>query len=254
MPEENLALKTTNLGKTYNRNFRQSPLCALSDVSLEVACGTVLGIVGPNRAGKSTLMHLCLGLLKPTTGSVRILGKNLAEVDRPGDISAILQSVSIPGYLTARTALFFLGTIALRQEEPLSKELDCALAKVKLGDRKDDPLRSFSRGMLQRLQMAQAMVANPKLLFLDEPSESLDLDGKCILSTWIKERKAAGQTTILASHDMDLLASACDKITLMHQGRLSEPKNLSAWTDNGSLHLEQAVQRQLQLSLGESSI
>jgi ABC-2 type transport system ATP-binding protein len=243
MLEGNLALKVSNLGKTFRRQFHTHSLCALSNVSLEVPTGMVLGVMGPNCAGKSTLIHLCLGLLKPSSGSIQVFGLPLADIPRPSRISAILQTANIPAYLSPREVLFFLGSLAFVPEEILEARINHVLEKVKLQDRKNDPTGDFSRGMLQRLLIAQGMLADPDLLFLDEPSESLDMDGIQMLLDWIHERKVAGKTSVLASHDLKLVERSSDQIALLQKGLLSEPKTLCKWTNNGIIELGEAIRR-----------
>lgn len=253
MPEGNLALKVSNLGKTFQRKFRGFSLCALKDVFLEVPQGMTLGIVGPNRSGKSTLIQLCLGLLKPTVGSIQIFGRPISEIARPTGMSAILQSVTFPAYLTPVEILFFLGSIALVPEETLETKLNQILVNVKLHDSKNSQIREFSRGMLQRLLIAQGMLADPDLLFLDEPSESLDMDGIEMLMDWICKRKNAGKTSILASHDLKLVQSTCEQVALLQRGILSEPKTILAWTNQGGLPFEEAIRKQLDPGMAKDS-
>lgn len=253
MPEGNLALKVSNLGKTFQRKFRGFPLCALKDVFLEVPQGMTLGIVGPNRSGKSTLIRLCLGLLKPTVGHIQIFGRPISEIARPTGMSAILQSVTFPAYLTPMEILFFLGSIALVPEEILYTTVNQILVNVKLHDRKNAQIREFSRGMLQRLLIAQGMLADPDLLFLDEPSESLDMDGITILMDWICKRKNAGKTSILASHDLKLVQSTCEQVALLQRGILSEPKTIHAWTNQGGLPFEEVIRKQLDPGMAKDS-
>ncbi|MFN6050049.1 MAG: ATP-binding cassette domain-containing protein, partial [Planctomycetia bacterium] len=155
----------------------------------------------------------------------------------------ILQTANIPAYLSPREVLFFLGSLAFVPEEILEARINHVLEKVKLQDRKNDPTGDFSRGMLQRLLIAQGMLADPDLLFLDEPSESLDMDGIQMLLDWIHERKVAGKTSVLASHDLKLVERSSDQIALLQKGLLSEPKTLCKWTNNGIIELGEAIRR-----------
>lgn len=246
MSNSSTALEVNNITRIFAGYSGKSSVTAVSNITLSISKGLVFGLAGPNRAGKSTLIKICLGLLKPSTGSVSLFGNPVSHHGATGRSAAMLQGYSFPPYLNPWEILMCLGSISFVEETELQTRIELALNRVGLTDQMHNPVENFSLGMIQRLLMAQAMVKNADFLFLDEPSESLDLEGQRLLAGWILERKEAGKTTLLASHDHELLEGTCDQIGLLENGKLIASKASVEWTKHGRIPLSNAMRGDLQ--------
>jgi ABC-2 type transport system ATP-binding protein len=180
--------------------WNRAPRPALRGVSLRVEPGEVFGLVGPNRAGKTTLIKVLLTLCRPTSGQGRRFGQPLRDRSTLARVGYVHESHAFPTYLTAAAALEFYGALSLIAEPVLRARVPELLKLVGLADRSDEPIRRFSKGMRQRLAVAQALVNDPELLVLDEPGEGLDLEGRATLRKVIAERRARGGAVLLDFH------------------------------------------------------
>ncbi|MSR32829.1 MAG: ABC transporter ATP-binding protein [Gemmataceae bacterium] len=202
---------------------------AVRQVSLKVSPSEVVGLVGPNRAGKSTLLKLALGLLTPDSGSVALFGLPPRERQGLKKTGAMLESPLFPSYLKLRDLFFILGGLGAEADltpEDLPGRVENVLARVGMGDRAADRLGTFSRGMTQRVLLAQALLQQPEFLILDEPTEGMDLDGVEILKKEIESLRQRGGSALLASHALEEVESLCDRVALVQDGRLQ-------WLDPG---------------------
>ena len=193
---------------------------AVTDVSLTIATGQVFGLLGPNRAGKTTLVKILLTLCRPTTGTVRRLGEPVTQRRTLARIGYVHENHAFPRYLTAAALLEYYGALTLVPYEVVKKRAPALLEKVGLADRAHDPIRTFSKGMTQRLGVAQALINDPELLVLDEPNEGLDLPGRQLVAGLIREQRAKGGTVILVSHVLPEVEQLCDRVGVVVGGRL----------------------------------
>jgi ABC-2 type transport system ATP-binding protein len=215
--------------KTYNEAWSRSRhIDAVRDVTLRVGPGEVFGLLGPNRAGKTTLIKLLLSLCRPTSGEVFRLGQPHAQRATLGRIGYVHENHAFPKYLTARTLLEYYGALSHVPEEQLRPRIAPLLERVGLADRADESLARFSKGMLQRLGIAQALVNEPQLLVLDEPTEGLDLGGRVMLRKVVAEVVQRGGSVLLVSHVAAEVEQLCTRVgvlvrgQLVHQGTLPE--------------------------------
>jgi ABC-2 type transport system ATP-binding protein len=210
------------VGKVYRTGIaRRRTVEALRDVSLRVEPGEVLGIVGPNRAGKSTLIKIVLSLCTPTTGRVTRFGREVGRrVSTLSEIGYVHEHQSFPRYLTAASALEYYGALALVPPVQLRHRIPSLLAQVGLGDRQHDTIGTFSKGMVQRLALAQALVNEPELLILDEPTEGLDELGRALINDVIEGQRQRGGTTMLVSHVLGDIERLCDRVAVLVRGEL----------------------------------
>ncbi|MFM6851154.1 MAG: ABC transporter ATP-binding protein [Terrabacter sp.] len=191
---------------------------ALDGVDLDVPAGQVHGLVGPNGAGKTTLLGLLLGLARATSGSLEVLGVDLAA---PGPApAAVTGFVDGPGLYPTLTARQNLAAVAALRPGGSGPDVAALLDRVGLLDVADDAIRGFSLGMRQRLGLAAALVGDPWLLVVDEPANGLDPAGKRQVHRVLTELASEGRTVILSSHRMDDLAALCDEVTLLSAGRV----------------------------------
>lgn len=208
--------------KTYPTGLfgRGEGIPALRGVSLTVPTGGIFGLLGPNRAGKTTLVKLLLSLSAPTEGTITRLGEPLSDRKTLARIGYMHENHAFPRYLSATELLTFYGGLSGVPIEVLPEKVEQLLERVGLADRKKEPIARFSKGMVQRLGLAQALINDPELLILDEPTEGLDLSGRQLLRQIVKEFKAAHKTVLLVSHVLPEVEELCDTLTVLVAGRV----------------------------------
>lgn len=218
---------------------------ALRGVDLKVPDGEFLTIVGPNGAGKTTLLRILATLLKPTAGSVRIAGLDLAsdaaEVRR--NIGFVSHQPLVYGHLTVEENLHFYGR--LYDVQGLTQRVDELVHQVGLAARRRSPARTLSRGMQQRLSVARAIIHRPSLLLLDEPYASLDQQGSHMLSHLLREQGPTRRTVILSTHNLQQALELCDRLIILSKGQVAYQAPASVLTlaqlqEAYAEHVEQA--------------
>ncbi|MFJ9691546.1 ABC transporter ATP-binding protein [Kitasatospora sp. NPDC101183] len=192
---------------------------ALDGIELNLAPGQIHGLAGPNGAGKTTLLGLLLGLAAADGGELEVLGRPIGRgAGAPDGVAGFVDGPGLYPSLTARGNLAALA--ALRGETDHAARVDAVLAEVGLTEVADDRVRGFSLGMRQRLGLAAALLTEPRLLILDEPSNGLDPAGKRHVHTALQRLAADGVTVVLSSHRMDDLEALCDEVTILATGRV----------------------------------
>jgi len=210
------------IGKTYRTSpFDRSGRVALQDVTLAIPSGTVFGLLGPNRAGKTTLVKLLLSLARPTTGTVTRLGEPASRRSTLGRIGYMHENHAFPKYLSASEVLHFYGGLSGMPSETIAAKSAELLERVGLADRRNEPIARFSKGMVQRLGLAQAIVNEPDLLILDEPAEGLDLLGRQTLREIIGEFRSSRRTVLLVSHVLPEVQELCTDVAVLVEGKLA---------------------------------
>ena len=201
--------------------FGLSKRRALTDVSFTVPAGEVFGLLGPNRAGKTTLVKILLTLCRTTSGSVQRLGEPVGTRRTLARVGYVHENHAFPRYLTPAALLEYYAALTLVPFEVAKKRAPMLLEKVGLADRAHDRLRTFSKGMTQRLGIAQALINDPELLVLDEPNEGLDLAGRQLMAEIIREHRQKGGTVLLVSHVLPEVEQLCDRVAVIVGGRLA---------------------------------
>jgi ABC-2 type transport system ATP-binding protein len=209
------------VSKVYANSWRSRRVTALDGVSFGVGYGEVFGLVGPNRSGKTTLVKVLLSICRPTDGRVMRLGAPLSDRTTLADVGYVHENPAFPRYLSARQLLAGYGRLSGVTRQTLREQVEQLLEQVGLADRSREPIARFSKGMLQRLALAQALINDPKLLVLDEPSEGMDLPARRLLDEVIRERRAAGHSVILVSHALADVGRLCDRVAVLNAGRLA---------------------------------
>ncbi|PJI93423.1 ABC transporter ATP-binding protein [Luteimicrobium subarcticum] len=222
------AVRARGITKTFG------DVVALGGVDLDVPTGTVHGLIGPNGAGKTTLLGLLLGLATADTGHLEVLGAPVSRaLGVPDGVAGFVDGPGLYPGLTARQNLAAL--VSLRGDSARSPDdVDDALHEVGLTDVADDRLRGFSLGMRQRLGLAAALLAAPRLLVLDEPANGLDPAGTRHVHRVLTRLAAAGTAVVMSSHRMDDLAALCHDVTILHLGQVvftGAPRDLAAASD-----------------------
>ncbi len=225
-----------NVSKTYSPSlWGTGKVVAVREVSLQVPAGSVFALLGPNRAGKTTLIKLLLSLARPTGGRVERLGQPISDRRTLGAVGYMHENHAFPRYLSAAEVLTFYGGIAGISTEQLPGKVEALLARVGLSDRTREPITQFSKGMIQRLGLAQAIINDPDLLVLDEPTEGLDLAGRKLLREVVRERKSAGKTVLLVSHVLPEVEELADHAAVILGGQIQYQGTLAALKGSGTL-------------------
>lgn len=194
---------------------------AVSDVSLSVSTGAIHGLLGPNGAGKTTTLKMLLGLVKPTSGRFEILG---VPADRPGaraSLGFLPEQPYFPTQLTAAEALLLYGRLGGLSKDSVRQATPGLLQKVGLDGNEGTLLSRFSRGMMQRLGLAQALLGDPAVVVLDEPASGLDPVGQRDVRNLMLDLRAQGVSILLSSHQLSEVEAVCDEVSILNRGRVA---------------------------------
>ena len=215
------AIEVINLEKTYAVGFwRKRPRVALRPLNLAVNEGEVFGFLGPNGAGKTTTLKLLMGLVYPTGGSARILGMEISDPRVKAQIGFLPEQPYFYDYLTARELLAYYAHLSGVPAKECSSRIERVLQLVGLPDAANVQLRKFSKGMLQRVGIAQAVLHDPKVVFLDEPMSGLDPMGRREVRDLMAQLKQQGKTVFFSTHILADAEALCDRVAIIHQGEL----------------------------------
>ncbi len=214
------AAKIDNLTKIFPVPLRRQKVVAVSDVSIQVEEGEVYGLLGPNGSGKSTILKILLGLVTPTRGKCRVFGEDSRDYRSHRDVGFLPENPYFYKYLTAEETLRFYGKICGMKGKPLTDRILELLELVGMQDARDRRVGGYSKGMLQRIGLAQALIQNPRLLVLDEPTAGVDPVGSKGIRDLIMNLKQMGKTVILTSHLLEQVQEVCDRIGIMARGKL----------------------------------
>jgi ABC-2 type transport system ATP-binding protein len=222
----NAPVETTALTKRYGRTL------AVDDLSISVRPGDVYGFLGPNGAGKTTTLRMLLGLIRPSSGSLRVLGQppGPRHLDRVG---ALIEGPAFYPYLSGRTNLRVLADHAGVNRTRVEAVLDI----VDLADRAQDKYATYSLGMKQRLGLGAALLKEPELLILDEPTNGLDPAGMADMRVTIRKLAADGCTVLLSSHLLTEVEQICDRVGVINRGRLVTETTVAELRDGGMLRV-----------------
>jgi ABC-2 type transport system ATP-binding protein len=214
------AVRVRNLTKLYAPAFRRS-VCALDGVTLEIPRGLVFGLLGPNGAGKTTLVKILLGIARRTGGEAELLGRPAPDPATRRRVGFLPETPRFAAHLTGLGALALMGSLAglsrretLRRAGPLLEEAGLA---ADAGTRK---VSGYSKGMLQRLGLAQALIADPELVILDEPTDGVDPVGRRDIRLLLERLRARGKTVVVSSHILSEIEAVCDRVAVLGGGRL----------------------------------
>ena len=216
------ALEIRGLKKSYGKRR------ALDGLDLTVNSGSIFGLVGANGAGKTTMMSICAGLLKPDGGSVNLLGDGAFDpVKHTGRVTILPQDSRLPLHARIADLMQFYGQLQCVPKAELPQQIEQLLAWVNLADRAKSPVKSLSHGMMRRLTVAQAFLGEPKLIFLDEPMSGLDPREVARMRELLTQRRGK-QTIVISSHVLTELEALCDTIAFVDKGRLLKQGSLAS--------------------------
>lgn len=219
----NPIIEIKNLTKDYEVGFwKKKKVRALDDLSLTVERGEIFGFLGANGAGKTTTIKLLMRLMFPTSGSAQILGEDISNVKMHNRIGYCPENPYFYDYLTARELLNYFGELFGIPKIERKRRIEDLLRRVGL-DEKDwnKQLRKFSKGMLQRVGLAQAIINNPEIVFLDEPMSGLDPVGRREIRELIAELKNYGTTVFMSTHILSDIEALCDRVAILRNGKLA---------------------------------
>jgi ABC-2 type transport system ATP-binding protein len=215
------AIEILDLEKTYRVGFwRARPKRALHPLRLHVEEGEIFGFLGPNGAGKTTTLKILMGLVFPTAGTARILGHDWTDPEVKAQIGFLPEQPYFYDYLTAHELLNYYGQLSGVPAKNRKQRTEEVLALVGLNDVKGVQLRKFSKGMLQRAGIAQAILHNPKLVFFDEPMSGLDPLGRREVRDLMLQLKNQGKTVFFSTHILSDAEALCDRVAIIHKGEL----------------------------------
>ena len=231
---ENSVITVNNVTKKFG-NFT-----ALDNLSLSINENTCVGFLGPNGAGKTTLIKILTGLIRPNTGTVKINGTDVEQNKRVAlsQIGALVETPEFYSYMTPHDILSYFGSIRGIPKEVLSEKIDEVLKTVKLENWSRKKIGKFSKGMKQRLALASALIHEPSILILDEPTTGLDPRGAVEIREIIKSLKNSGKTIFLSSHMLNEVQEVCDEVALVDKGILARHIKISNFEDTNSIKIE----------------
>ncbi len=225
-----LVIETKDLTKRYS-----SKTTAVEDLDLKVRRGEVYGFLGPNGAGKTTTLRMLLGLIRPTSGTATVLGKVPGDSEGLARVGALVESPAFYPYLSGRDNLDVVARIS-GVEDP-KRRVRAALEQVKLADRAKDKYKKYSLGMKQRLGVAAALLKDPDLLILDEPTNGLDPQGMAEMRELIRDLGRGERTVLLSSHLMGEVEQVCGRVGIIRKGRLVAEGTVEEFRGKGGLLL-----------------
>lgn len=215
------------LTKTFKGRFGRPGVTAVRDVSLRVQPGSVVAFIGPNGAGKTTTIYALLGLVRPDRGSIQLFGSQAGSLEARRRTGFQAEVFYTYGFKTAARVLTFYGTLSGMNDEQVQGAVPKQLERLGLAKAADRKVRGFSKGMTQRLGLAQALLHQPDLLILDEPTTGLDPEGRKLVTDIILEEKARGATVFLSSHILSDVERTCDHVVILSQGSVVFAENMA---------------------------
>jgi ABC-2 type transport system ATP-binding protein len=214
------AIEVRDLRKSYRTGLFRKPFAALQGVSFEVPRGEIFGLLGPNGAGKTTLVKILLGIIRKSGGGALLLGRPAGDRNSRLRVGYLPENLRIASHHTAMTALEYYGRLSGLRMSDIKSRRQGLLESVGLGGRERESIKRFSKGMLQRLGLAQALLHDPELLILDEPTDGLDPLGRSQVRAVLHQLKSQGKTIFLNSHILQEVELVCDRVAILDRGQL----------------------------------
>jgi ABC-2 type transport system ATP-binding protein len=238
------AVLVSALTKVFPVSFKRKPVIAVRDLNLKVEAGQVYGLLGPNGSGKSTTLKIILGLVSPTRGKTAIFGRDSRLVESREAVGFLPENPYFYKFLTGQETLRFYGKVCGLRGFRLRKRVTELLALVGLTNARDRRLSDYSKGMLQRIGLAQALIQEPRLVVLDEPTAGVDPAGSCEICRMILDLKERGIAVLLSSHLLAQAQEICDCVGILANGVLVR---------EGPLQELIAIENQIELILENAS-
>ena len=226
------AFEAIRLSKAFRRRWPRREVRALQNVSLAIEPGTIFGLLGPNGAGKTTLIKIALTITYADNGEIRLLGESIRNRSVLGRVGYLPENPRFPTHLSAMQVLRLYGSLSGAPENRLTQNATKWLERLELAQWRDMRVSKFSKGMNERLAFAQALVHEPDIIFLDEPTDGLDPLGRREVRAVCRELADAGKTIFINSHILSEIELICDRIALMKSGELIEQGTIAELTSS----------------------
>ena len=226
------AIEITGLCKQFTGK-RMTRVDALKSLNLTVAAGEVFGFLGPNGAGKSTTIKLVMGLLRPTSGSAQIMGMDAGQAESRRHVGYLPENPAFYDYLTAEEYIAFVGSQFRMDAALLAQRSEEVLQRLDLWEARKRPMRGYSKGMVQRVGLAQALVHDPDVYILDEPMSGLDPIGRALVKDIIIDLKKRGKCVFFSTHITDDVEKICDRVGVINKGELLVVENVETILQRG---------------------
>lgn len=220
--ESDVVIETRNLQKVYRDFWGRQKVRALKSLDIQVYRGEIFGLLGPNGSGKTTTIKLLLGLLFPTAGDAMVFGQPATDVTKNERIGYLPEESYLYRFLNAEETLDFYGRLFDIPSDERRRRVDQLIHDVKLDWARRRQLKEYSKGMTRRIGLAQALINDPELIVLDEPTTGLDPIGTREMKDLILDLKAKGKTVLMCSHLLPDIQDICDRIAILNQGELKE--------------------------------
>jgi ABC-2 type transport system ATP-binding protein len=225
------AIETKSLSKNYLTSLGKKKVRALSEVSLRIPPGTIFGLLGPNGAGKTTFIKLLLRITYPTSGSGFLLNEPISDYALKKRIGYLPENHKYPPYLKGREVLKFFGRLSGVGGKELEIKIDNLLETVKLSEWGQSKVKTYSKGMMQRLGLAQSLINDPDLIFLDEPTDGVDPIGRKEIRDILIELKSQSKTILLNSHLLSEVEMITDRVGILNKGKLLREGSVKELTE-----------------------
>ena len=236
-----LAIEVRGLTKTYHSDFWKKPVTALRGLDLDVHRGEIFGFIGPNGAGKTTTIKVLVGLHRPSAGTALVLGQPVAKPLSRARLGFLPERPYFYQHLTPRELLTFYGDLLDVPRKVLKTRLEALLERVDMHRVADEPLSSFSKGMLQRVGLAQALLGDPEVVILDEPMSGLDPMGRALVRDVLLEERDRGRTLFFSSHILHDVETLCSRVAVVIGGRLQGVGTVGELIGEQTDHVEVVV-------------
>jgi len=220
MTSDSTAIKITNLSKRYTGGLWGKSVLAIANLDLEIQRGEVFGLLGPNGAGKTTLVKILLGSLRATSGSAAINGYDIRNWRSRAKVGFLPENHRFPSYLTGRQLLHCFGGMSGFSRRQIITRKEALLQLVGMSEWQSMKIKKYSKGMMQRLGLAQAILNDPDTIFLDEPTDGVDPVGRHDIRTILLDLKKQGKTIFLNSHLLSEVEAICDRVAVLDKGKL----------------------------------
>lgn len=214
------AIRIRGVTKDFSVGMRGVKLRAVDQLNLDVGDNEIFGLLGPNGCGKSTTIKIVLGLLRPSMGDCEIFGQPSHTVAARASVGFLPEAPYFYRFLTGRELVRYYGKLCGMRRAQLSAAVDSVIELVQMEEAADRRVGTYSKGMLQRIGLAQALVHDPRLVILDEPTAGVDPLGAAAIADIIRELKRRGKTVLVSSHLLAQMEGLCDRIAILHRGKL----------------------------------
>jgi ABC-2 type transport system ATP-binding protein len=234
-------LELNEVSKVYRDPMTLKPFTAVDRISLSLRGGEIFGLLGPNGAGKTSTIKMILGLTRPSRGTIRLQGREPWDPDARRRLGYLPENPCFYDHLTAREYLSLVGSLFGIERRSARLRADALLSRLGLGGESTKPLRKFSKGMTQRLGLCQALLNDPDLLVLDEPMSGLDPIGRADVKQILQEKRDQGVTVLMSSHVLAETEALCDRVAILHRGRVLEMGEMRNLLESGVIGWEVTV-------------